>query len=276
MPYVSLQGVDYYYERTGSGEPLLLLHGFTGSSANWRGVLPPLAARCETITVDLLGHGRTAAPAAPERYAMPLAADDLCLLLDKLEVARAHLLGYSMGGRLALYLAHAWPGRWSSLTLESASPGLAEGEARAARRAADDRLAARILAKGLPSFVQEWETLPLFASQERLNDNERRLLRDQRLQNAPRGLANSLRGMGTGSQPSLWDGLGDLAPPVLLLAGELDEKFVAINQQVAGLIPGAALRIISGAGHTTHLERPQAFITAVTSFLDGLPADSTR
>lgn len=276
MPELSLHGVEYYYERAGSGEPLLLLHGFTGSSGGWRGVLPQLAARCETITVDLLGHGRTAVPLQPERYTMPHAAADLCLLLDKLEVDRAHLLGYSMGGRLALYLAHAQPERWRSLILESASPGLANAEARAARRAADERLAARILAEGLQPFVEAWEKLPLFASQERLGRSARRMLRAQRLQNTPLGLANSLRGMGTGSQPSLWENLDKLALPVLLLAGELDEKFVAINQQMAGLIPGAALHIIWRAGHTIHLEQPQAFATAVTRFLAGLETASPR
>jgi 2-succinyl-6-hydroxy-2,4-cyclohexadiene-1-carboxylate synthase len=262
-----LNGARYAFDEAGSGPPLLLLHGFTGSAANWRPLLPAFAAHFRVIAVDLLGHGRSAHPSDPARYRMPLAAADLLALLDALAIERAHLLGYSMGGRLALYTAVRFPQRVASLILESSSPGLATQAERAARRAQDEALADWIEAHGVAAFVARWEQLPLWASQARLPDEQRAALRAQRLQNSPAGLANSLRGLGTGAQPSLWPRLPDLTLPVLLLAGALDAKFVAIGRQMAAVLPRARLEIVPDAGHTLHWERPLAFSRLALDFL---------
>lgn len=247
--------------------PLLLLHGFTGSSANWDHLLPLFGARYSVIGVDILGHGRSASPPDPNRYTMAQVAADLIALLDAWQIKQTALLGYSMGGRLALYLACHFPARFSQLILESSSPGLATAAERAARRQSDEALAAWIEAHGIEAFVDRWEKLPLWASQQQLPEEVRHRLRQQRRQNNPVGLANSLRGMGTGAQPSLWEKLPELALPTLLIAGELDSKFVAINEQMVGLLPNGRLHLIPQAGHTTHLERPSAFAMAVTNFL---------
>jgi 2-succinyl-6-hydroxy-2,4-cyclohexadiene-1-carboxylate synthase len=143
---------------------------------------------------------------------------------------------------------------------------------RQARREADEALARRIEEEGVEAFVAFWETLPLFASQARLREETRRELRARRLRNRPEGLAGSLRGMGTGSQPSLWERLGELQPRTLLIAGELDEKFCSINRRMAAAIPGAQLHIAPGAGHTVHLEQPEWYADVVAgSLLHGDP-----
>ena len=260
-------GVTYSYVEQGTGEPLVLLHGFTGSSGSWQPVLPGLAERYRVIAVDLLGHGASDAPAAAGRYAMERVAEDMAALLDHLGVAQAHLAGYSMGGRLALYLALARPQRWRSLVLESSSPGLATAEERAARAAQDEELAVFIETQGMEAFVARWERLALFASQQALPEAVRARQRRQRLRNRPAGLADSLRGMGAGVQPSLWERLGELALPVLLLAGEQDEKFVAIARQMAEVILQATLRIVPEAGHTIHLEQPEVWLRLVMDWL---------
>ena len=128
------------------------------------------------------------------------------------------------------------------------------------RREQDNNLADFIEREGIAAFVARWEALPLWASQAQLAEEVRVQLRRRRLQNNPVGLANSLRGMGTGRQPSLWGHLAVLDVPVLLLAGELDNKFVAINRKMARLLPRATLQIVPGAGHTVHLERPLLFL----------------
>lgn len=247
--------------------PLLLLHGFTGSSANWDHLLPMFGARYSVIGVDILGHGRSTSPPDPNRYTMAQVAADLIALLDRWQIEQTALLGYSMGGRLALYLACHYPARFSQLILESSSPGLATAAERAARRQSDEALADWIEAHGIEALVDRWEKLPLWASQQQLAEAVRERLRQQRRQNNSVGLANSLRGMGTGAQPSLWEKLPELALPTLLIAGELDSKFVAINEQMVGLLPNGRLHLIPQAGHTTHLERPLEFATAVTNFL---------
>ncbi|MCL4834580.1 MAG: alpha/beta fold hydrolase, partial [Caldilineaceae bacterium] len=173
-------------------------------------------------------------------------------------------------GRLALYFALHYPEKVTSLILESASPGLATPEERAARTASDNALAMRIEREGIPAFVAFWEALPLWRSQARLPASVQQWLHEQRLGNSPTGLAHSLRGMGSGVQPSLWERLGELDMPVLLLAGEEDEKFVAINRQMAQRIPHARLEIVPRAGHTLHLEQPAVFQRAVCSFLRSL------
>jgi 2-succinyl-6-hydroxy-2,4-cyclohexadiene-1-carboxylate synthase len=263
--------VAYGVVERGEGEAVVLLHGFTGSSASWGPVLPGLAERHRVVAVDLLGHGESDAPDDPGRYAMPRVAADIAALLDQLGVERAHLAGYSMGGRLALYLALASPERWRSLILESSSPGLATAGEQAERAAGDEQLAAFIEAEGIAAFVDYWERLPLFASQEMLPAAVRAQQRWQRLQNRPAGLAGSLRGMGTGVQPALWGRLGEQALPALLLAGALDKKFVAIAQKMARVIPGATLAMVPGAGHTIHLEQPQTWLRLVGEWLEQWP-----
>ena len=269
MVKLTVRDVAYNFEIAGSSEkrPLLLLHGFTGSSQNWLPLLPLLAPFHQIIAVDLLGHGRSTVPTRPARYSMEQTAADLMDLLDQLAIEQTDLLGYSMGGRLALYMACQSPRRFPTLILESASPGLKSKDEQLARRQQDTALAGRVEQDGLEAFVDYWESLPLWASQQQLPADVRATLRQQRLQNNPIGLANSLRGMGTGTQPSQWGRLGKLGLPVLLLAGELDEKFVALNQEMAGLIPGARLEIVPGAGHAVHLERPSHYAAAVGKFL---------
>ncbi len=263
-------GLRYAVEEAGTGEPLVLLHGFTGRAANWRPLLTRLAEQWRVIAIDLPGHGDSDAPAAVARYKMRYVAADLVALLTRRDAAPAHWLGYSMGGRLALYTAVTHPGVVRSLILESATAGLPDAAERQARRAADKALAARIERDGIAAFVAEWERQPLFAGVARLPNEARAALHDQRLANSPLGLASSLRGMGTGAQPPLWSRLATMAAPTLLIAGELDAKFVALNERLAATIPGARLRLMADAGHTVHLEQPEAFLAEVIGFLEGL------
>jgi 2-succinyl-6-hydroxy-2,4-cyclohexadiene-1-carboxylate synthase len=192
---------------------------------------------------------------------------DLLALLDALEIARADVLGYSMGGRVALHLAAAAPERVGALVLESSSPGIADAAERQTRIAADEALADAIEREGLAAFVERWERLPLFASQAALPDDTRARLHAQRLRNNPLGLANSLRGMGTGQQTSLWDRLAGLDMRTLLIAGELDVKYRALAVEMQALLPNARTVIVPGVGHAVHLEQPQRFAENVLEFL---------
>ena len=250
---------------------MLLLHGFTGSSANWHSVIKPFGANFRLAVLDILGHGKSAAPADPERYRMERVAADVIALLDELRIEQTDLLGYSMGGRLALYLALTYPDRFGRLILESSSPGLATEAERAARRQSDENLAAMIEHDGIEAFVGFWERLALWASQETLEDSIQERQRRQRLANRPVGLANSLRGMGTGSQPSLWNRLGQLDRPVLLINGTQDSKYVAINQQMLSFLPQAAMYTQVGVGHNVHLEAPEYYLAAILEWLEQQP-----
>lgn len=244
---------------------VLILHGFTGSHLS---NLPLARALREAgfgiILPDLLGHGLSDAPAEPARYAMPHAANDLLSICDAIDPSEVHLVGYSMGGRLALYLALHDAERWRSLVLESSTAGIEDAQERAQRRASDETLATNIETKGIAWFVDYWDSLPLWSHQ---TSEQREALRQQRLNNHPRGLAHSLRGMGTGAQPPLWDQLAGVRCPSLLMAGEHDRKFVALAQRLQAGIPSAQFRLIAQAGHAVHVEQSAIFQRQVLGFL---------
>lgn len=266
--FYRINDVNYNVRIEGQGPPLLLLHGFTGSLLTWTPFIPIFSKKFTTITVDLIGHGRTDAPIDWIRYSITEAAADLDALLNKLNIDTCHILGYSMGGRLALMLACRFPNRVHSLILESSSPGLQTEEERNERRQADERLANYIEQQGIDKFIHYWENIPLFQTQKRVRLEKRKNLRSNRLKNQTHGLANSLRGMGTGNQPSLWSSLPSLTRPVLLLAGALDTKYVKIAHAMKKNFQQAQLEIVKDVGHTIHFEKSEQFSTLVLEFLN--------
>ena len=249
-------------------QPVLLLHGFTGHGGSWAEAGQTFAeAGFDVLAPDLLGHGRSPHPRESTRYAMAHAAADLNLLLDESSIDAVHLAGYSMGGRLALFYALSYPKRVRTLCLVSASPGIAPAIERDERRDRDNALADQIERDGIAAFVDYWESLQMWDSQRRnLSVEQRRQLRAQRLRNRPEGLANSLRGMGTGAQPALRDELPSLPVPTLLIVGAEDEKFVAVNRLMAESIPKVHQVIFPGVGHAVQLERPREFTCTVLEF----------
>jgi 2-succinyl-6-hydroxy-2,4-cyclohexadiene-1-carboxylate synthase len=267
MAVIDLTGTNHNVATAGEGPPLMLLHGFTGGAASWGLLQPALAPRHKLIMPDLLGHGASSSPEDPSRYRIERCVGDLIAILDSLKVQRTHLLGYSMGGRVALATAIYHPERIASLILESASPGIASSAGREARVASDNELANFIEREGIEAFVARWERIPLFSSQERLPEAVRVRLRNQRLDNNRAGLANSLRGLGTGVQTPLWERLGELRMPCLIMAGELDVKFVEIATRMAAAIAGAQIAVVSDAGHTVHMEQPEAFTRLLLDFI---------
>lgn len=253
--------------RRAAGGAVVLLHGFTGSKASWRPVRAALSRTHRVIAIDLPGHGATVMKPGFD-HSLERTADAVIAALDALDVGRAALVGYSMGGRLALQIACAHASRVDRLVLESASAGIATVTARVARRRADERLAAAIERDGIAAFVRRWEALPLFRSLADLPRPACVALRRARLACAPAGLAASLRGMGTGAQPWLGPRLAALRVPVLLVAGTRDPKFTRLARTLARRIPGARFASVAGAGHVPHLEQPRSFLDVVRPFLD--------
>jgi 2-succinyl-6-hydroxy-2,4-cyclohexadiene-1-carboxylate synthase len=272
MARLLVNGVRLEVRSAGTGPPVTLLHGFTGRGASWSAHQPGLRRGHRTIVVDLLGHGRSDAPADPARYAVECQADDLAAILARLGHVPADVIGYSMGARIALRLAADHPAAVRRLVLESPSAGIPDPGERAARRARDDRLADTIERGGVAAFVDRWEAQPVFASHAALPEAARRRLRAERLANRAQGLAASLRGAGQGVEPPILGRLRDIHAPALVIAGELDAVGRDRAAAVASALPNARLAIVPGAGHTPHLERPAAFRRLVGAFLDAAPA----
>lgn len=270
MKRMDLGDIHLNVDVRGRGPAVLLLHGFTGSIATWQ----PFAHAWDsftTVAVDLLGHGDSDCPTDPCRYEPPRAVEDLLRLLDELAVGPFAVVGYSMGGRLALHLAlrlaRDAPGRLWSLVLESTSPGIHNTAERQARARSDIALAAEIETQGIAVFVERWEALPLFATQAQLPARVRRELRRQRLSNNPTGLGRSLRGMSIGLQACLRSQLHTVEARTLLIAGMLDGKYCALGREMVAALPQAEMEIVPGAGHAVHLERPGQFERIVREFL---------
>ncbi|MFJ5965368.1 2-succinyl-6-hydroxy-2,4-cyclohexadiene-1-carboxylate synthase [Bacillus sp. NPDC093026] len=244
----------------------LCLHGFTGSAASW-GFIDSYMKNTRLVKVSLLGHGHTDSPQNVKRYAMSQQLADLADILDHLKIHKVNILGYSMGGRIALSFAYHYPERVDKLILESTSPGLHSFKERMARLKHDHQLAKKIRNEGLTAFVDFWENIPLFASQKSLPADKLAQLREGRLKANPLGLARSLEGIGTGSQPSMWRAMKDISKPVLLICGTLDQKFCQIAKRMHQALEFSQVVMVEHAGHTVHVEQPHFFGRIVSEFI---------
>jgi 2-succinyl-6-hydroxy-2,4-cyclohexadiene-1-carboxylate synthase len=263
---IEINGVSYSYTDTGEGQTILLLHGFTGSKETWSNVISKLKQNFRVIAIDLLGHGETESPLQDERYVMEAAAKDIKAFMDQMQIDWVHLLGYSMGGRLALYFALTYQDEISSLILESCTAGLVTEQEKIARIRQDHNLSTMILENGTETFVDYWENIQLFSSQKKLPKVIQENIRQRRLNQSPVGLSNSLKGMGTGVQPSLWDRLWTFKRSALLVCGEYDEKFCLIMGKMNEKLKNSELIKIPCAGHAIHVEQSEIFATIVSEF----------
>lgn len=264
---VNVRGIDIHFNRYNNGakERIVFLHGFTGSRHSWDEVITFLPKTFDILTIDLIGHGETSKPMISSRYAVEEQIADLQALFQQLQWSNFTLVGYSMGGRLALSYASQYPVK--KLILESSSPGLIDKEERLNRKQSDEQLADRILNEGLTSFVDFWEGIPLFHSQRQLTLEKKQHIRQERLAGSEIGLANSLRGFSTGVQPSYWDKLEEIVTPTFLITGELDEKFSKLAKEMKKYLPKAAHKEIMDVGHAIHVENPELFATIVEDII---------
>ncbi|NJM59821.1 MAG: 2-succinyl-6-hydroxy-2,4-cyclohexadiene-1-carboxylate synthase [Oscillatoriales cyanobacterium RU_3_3] len=259
---------DYYFNYSLTGntnqKKILFLHGFLGNSQDFNSVISLLSQNYCCLVVDLPGHGKTQVTGDETCYNMSNTARSLIALLDELEIGKCYLFGYSMGGRLALYLALHYSEKFEKVVLESASPGLKTEKDRSRRRQADFELSQKLENSNIKEFLLDWYDRPLFQSLKNSPKFDRLL--ESRLENNPIELAKSLRQMGTGNQPSLWEKLAENQVPLLLLAGECDDKFKNINAEMAELCPSATLKIVPNAGHNIHFENVENFAAIVREF----------
>lgn len=237
--------------------PFVLLHGFTQSGAAWGPFAALLAPHRATLAVDLPGHGGSGSVRAD----LDRAADLLADLLER-RSGPAIVVGYSMGGRVALHLALRHPDLVAGLVLVSATGGIDDPDERAERRAADERLADRIEQIGVDAFIDEWLAQPMFAA---LDDTAS--ARDERRRNPAAGLTSSLRLAGTGTQEPLWGRLDAIEVPTLVIVGGNDAKFTALGRRLTATIGAdASMVVIDDAGHNVPLERPDAVATAIVDW----------
>nr|GGG66149.1 putative 2-succinyl-6-hydroxy-2,4-cyclohexadiene-1-carboxylate synthase [Virgibacillus oceani] len=262
--FYTINDASYWYKISGKGQTIVLLHGFTGSSLTWDKFVERWQSDFQIVTIDLPGHGRTKTESP---RTMEMCCDDLVELFNHLKLKDIHLAGYSMGGRTALSFAMTYPRLIKSLILESASPGLELVRERNNRMRHDEKLAQKIENEGLAKFIDFWESIPLFETQKALPEEIRQTIRNERLAQTEEGLVQSLRYMGTGTQPSWWSRLDQLHIPILLIAGERDTKFVQLNKKMKYSLQSSRLVVAENAGHAIHVEQAEFFGRIVSEFV---------
>ncbi|MCU0425406.1 MAG: 2-succinyl-6-hydroxy-2,4-cyclohexadiene-1-carboxylate synthase [Candidatus Kapabacteria bacterium] len=238
--------------------PFLMLHGFLGSGEDWSALAETLSSDCFCIAPDIPGHGATQPQSAFAEYTMENVARVIIACLDALTSQKAILCGYSMGARLALYLALSYPDRFQSVCILSGTAGLRTEEERLARRKHDETLAVRLDTEPFSEFLTFWYNQALFASF-RSHPTFSQIV-SKRSSASPHEAAKSLRGMGTGSQPNLWGELPQNTLPITFAAGEFDAKFVALARELHDFTPHSRLLCIPGAGHVLHHEARETVI----------------
>jgi len=174
------------------------------------------------------------------------------------------VIGYSMGGRLALRAVLREPHEYRALVLLGATPGIENEGQRRARKAADDDLADWMETSSIVAVANHWENQPVFVTQSRdVVERQRR----GRLSHDPKRLAAMLRATGQGALEPVWDELPNLRLPVLAVAGERDDRYAQIAQRMADALPDGRAALVPRAGHATHLEEPDAFADLLLDFL---------
>jgi 2-succinyl-6-hydroxy-2,4-cyclohexadiene-1-carboxylate synthase len=256
---------EWYVHRSGNprGAGLLLLHGLMGEGADWAGVMGDLGADIRAVAVDLPGHGRTRAGAGDLGFGT--LARDLAGLAETEFDRPCVIAGYSMGGRIALYTALRFSGRFAGLVIVSSTAGIEDPQARRDRVAADGEKARLLREAGIGPFLDSWYGQPVFGS---LSHEQTARLKKRRNGNDPRRIADALERLSQGQQPDLWPELPGLEIPVQVIAGEHDRKYRALATRLAGALPRGRADIVVGAGHMPHVENRVEFVKTLNAFLN--------
>jgi 2-succinyl-6-hydroxy-2,4-cyclohexadiene-1-carboxylate synthase len=265
--FISSEGIRLHCVTDGDGPPIVLLHGYLGSGEAWDSVLPSLIG-FRSIRVDLRGHGTSDGVETWTSYGITHQLADVGSVVSELAGGRAVLLGYSMGGRIALTFAIRNPDMVEGLILESASSGIENERERMQRRRLDDKRAEMIEREGFEAFLAEWETIPVLRSQLHIERELAEKTAATRRATQPAAAAGTIRAMSPGRVPSVTRELSNLSCPVTLIAGALDKPYVSNARKMAGRMNMVDVVIVDGAGHAVHLEQPEKCRAAVKTALE--------
>ncbi len=268
--FKEVRGINYHYY-IHSQKPdlpyLVMLHGFMGDSGIFDHLIAVLQDFSNPVTIDLIGHGQTDAPEDSERYELSNQIEDINDLLYQLNPQGTFLLGYSMGGRLALRIALNNNLNLAGLILESTTYGIEDTAVKKDRLRSDRDNAERIL-NDFHTFVDKWNRNPLFAASQPLKEKTEQNLDYIQRRQRPHGLANSLIGFGSANMPSVLHQLEDISLPTLLITGQQDVKYSTIGSEMSQQIPNCKHYILAGCGHRVHVDDPDKYANTIQKFIE--------
>jgi len=258
MPKINRDGIEIYYEIHGSGPPLLLTHGYSSTSAMWQGQIEALSKRHRLVLWDMRGHGQSDYPDDPRAYSEALTVADMAALLDEVGAQSAIVGGLSLGGYMSLAFYRVHPQRVRALLIIDTGPGFKKDDAREAWNKRAHETGERFEREGLAVLKS--------LSRERSSVSHR----------DASGLPRAARGMLTQRDARVIEVLPDIKVPSLIVVGADDTPFLAASDYMAAKIPAAQKVVIPAAGHAVNIDQPQAFIDAVSRFLEGLDARTAQ
>jgi proline iminopeptidase len=264
MPSARVNGVSLFYEESGSGPPLLLIHAFPVGRGMWEPQVPFFGAHYRVVTYDCRGFGRSEAPTAPGAYSLPLSVGDARGLLAHVGALPAVVWGLSMGGSIALNLALTHPTSVRALVLCATGAGSEDPGAFRARCVEYGEASSR----GMDGFFERMMDWPVFADFVK-GPRESRVLREMVMAQPPHGIGLTALYTMAPRPPvyALEERLAGIRVPTLVVCGERDEACVESSRFLARAIPGARLWMMKGAGHFLNLEEPQLVNETVLAFL---------
>ena len=262
--------VEYFPSSEKESTFVFLLHGFTGSTNDWKEIIPLLSNNFSYVAIDLIGHGKSDAPNELEHYKTPSMIAQLDDIFRHFTKERFILMGYSMGGRAALSYAAQYPDKLSGLILESTSAGIVDEKLRNERILHDEQVIEIIEKKSLEEFFKFWMSQDLFSTLKSIPEEKLSKAKAAKLRNNKIGLINSLGGFGTGVMLPLHDKLDYIKCKTLLITGEMDSKFSNINRELREKIINSRHEIVKDSGHIVHFEKPEEFVKVVNGHLTGV------
>ncbi|MEZ5357884.1 MAG: 2-succinyl-6-hydroxy-2,4-cyclohexadiene-1-carboxylate synthase [Candidatus Zixiibacteriota bacterium] len=259
-----IQNWHVYSAGSPENQPILFLHGFMGSGKIWLPTFEQLESDFYCVALDLPGHGTTEANL--DKLTFDSLAESLADYIESTFSRPPIVVGYSMGGRIALYTALKYPDSVASLVMESSTAGIADGYERKKRLMQDTNLAEILKKSEMRQFLIDWYEQPVFAYLAKHPGLVERII-DKKSHGNPQSLAQVMVKLSPGNQPPLWDKLGQWIKPTLIIAGSIDAKYFEIGQRLREKLNNARLEVIEGAGHIVHLEKHKEFMSVLKSFL---------
>ena len=255
-----------FYKKDGTGIPLILIHGFTGSHESFETSVRYLRQFFKVITIDMIGHGKSF-DKNPNNYTFERSVQLIKDILIELNIKKTNLLGYSLGGRLALHFAINSSILINKLILCSTSPGIKDKSKRRDRQNSDSYLVNLLLDQGIGGFVNYWESLSIWEPEKKLSNNIKQNMRKIRLKQNPLGLINSLNSQGQGIQKFLLKNLTKIQNKTLIFAGEKDNKYIKNSYEIQKNIKDSKVQIVPNSGHNLILENPIYIATKTKDFI---------
>lgn len=261
---IKIENIQYHVEVIGNGLPVICLHGFSESCATWKELF---IQGYKIYKIDLIGHGNSDKPKEQEYYSVETMINHIHCIINKLVKTKYSLIGYSMGGRIAVRYALSYVNEIEKLILESCSFGIKDEKEKSMRYLSDKLLAENIINKGISWFQQYWSSLKIFETQKKLPKEIKERINNGRLHNSGIALANTLMGSGQGVFPYCGEQIEKSQLPILYICGSLDKKYSELGREYLKRISNMRYVQVDDAGHNVHLEKPKEFQCIIESFL---------